>query len=165
MERHTKPRRVRIVLVLSFGLVILMVLAWRLLSPETKSLPELFEGNVVSVDIIEYKYGSIPEVVNRTTVTSPELIQEIARRFNEMPVSPFRDDLKTLTGGDATVRSFHFADGSRLDTLSVFIESHNVVEFWPDGSVTRTTWGRPLNGYYDELGSVTQIPGTEIPTF
>ena len=153
------------VIILGVVTVAVLVLVWRLSETDTKSIPELFNQQVVSVELIEFEYGSNPETVNRTTVTSPELIQEISRRFDEMPVKPFKEDLGVLTGNTATVRSFHFADGSRIDTLSVLIESHFVVDFWPDRTITHSTWGRPLEGYYDELGTVEEVPGTEIRAF
>ena len=143
---------------------VLLLVAWRIFGTTPKSIPELFSEQPVSVEIIEYPYGPVPETVQRTTLTDPSVVSRLTDRYDGMPVKPFKEDLETLHG-TATIRSFHFADGTRIDTLSIFVESHFVVDIWPDGTITRSTWGRPLEGFYDELGTVEEIPGSEVPTF
>lgn len=152
--------------VIGTGIVVLVVIASiaiREFVPSKKVLPEVAEGLVTSVELFEYPYGEIPQAVKRTVITKGSLVSEITGFFDGTPVTPYRGSPDLLTGKTATAFRMHLADGSVIEATHIFVGNYNTVLFWPDGAVYSTKWGRPYDGYYDDLGVTEQVPGHLVP--
>lgn len=148
-----------VALTLTIGLIVIVI--FLRVFPKTKSIPELFNQPISSAEIIEYPYGSQPETVTRTTITDPEIIARISRPFDQMPVTRFGGDLSSLVGKTVTNIRFYPEDGEPIDTMIVFVDNYDSVVFWTDGSVNRTKWGRPYDGFFNDYGIVQDIPFSE----
>lgn len=144
-------------------LVVIAIIAIREFVPTKKVLAEVADGSVVSLELFEYPYGQLPQEVKRTVITSPELLSETTRFFSGVPVTPFRGSDDDLIGKTATAFRMHLSDGSVIETTRVFIRNHDTVLFWPDGTVYSTKWGRPYDGYYDELGVTDYVASDLVP--
>lgn len=145
------------------GILVTVFLAWRGLTPGHKSIPELTSETVSSVEVSEFVYGATPESVQRVTITSPEIIEELIGPFERTPISEFKGSKESLHGNTATVFRFNLANGKSVDAMWVFESNYNSVFFWPDGTVNQTTFGRPILDFYGPLGEVEEVPFAEIP--
>lgn len=145
------------------GTLIAAFLVWRAMAPGHRSIPELISEPVSSVEVSEFIYGAKPENVERVTITSPEVIEELIGPFEGTPISKLKGSTESLHGNTATVFRFNLASGKSVDAMWVFVSNYNSVFFWPDGTINQTTYGRPILDFYRSLGEVEQVPFAEIP--
>ncbi|WP_029067731.1 hypothetical protein [Jonesia quinghaiensis] len=144
-------------------IVIIAVVLMRGFLPTSITIDEVADGSVESVELFEYTYGVISQEVSRTVIDSPDVVPELTRAFVDMPASSFRAAEHELKGRPATAYRFHLANGDNVEVTQVFIDEQNVAVFWPDGSLYTSKWGRPFEGFYDELGTTETVSGEFIP--
>lgn len=118
---------------------------------------------MVELELFEYPYAVDEPDVKRTVISDPVVISEITTFFDGTPVKPFRGTPDLLSGRTATAFRMHLTDGSVVEATYVFIGNYDTVLFWPDGAVYSTTWGRPYDGFYDNLGITEQVPSDLLP--
>lgn len=160
-----KSRRVIVVMiaVAVIALAAVGVFLIRHFFPSTLTLEEVTTQTVESVELFEYTYSANPQGASRTVITSAEVIPELTRAFDQMPATPFDGEERELAGKPATAYRFHVAGGQYVEVTQVFLGEQNVVVFWPNGEVYRSSWGRPFDGFYDELGTTDTVPGAQVP--
>ncbi len=144
-------------------LVVIAIIAIREFVPTKRVLAEVADGSVVSLELFEYPYATHPPEAKRTVITDPVVISEITKFFDGTPVKPYRVSSELLVGKTATAFRMHLADGSVVEATHIFVGNYNTVLFWPDGVVYSTEWGRPYEGFYDDLGVTEQVPGHLVP--
>ncbi|MFD2840657.1 hypothetical protein ACFSYH_08750 [Populibacterium corticicola] len=150
----------------SFGtilLTIITVFAIKEFMPSKKVLSEVLGGAVIELELFEYPYAKHPPEAKRTVITDPVVISEITKFFDGTPVKPYRGSSELLLDKTATAFRMHLADGSVVEATHIFAGNYNTVLFWPDGAVYSTEWGRPYEGFYDDLGVTEQVSGAEVP--
>ncbi|WP_203335827.1 hypothetical protein [Nocardioides limicola] len=160
MRAHTgHPKRHR----LALGVVMLLALAVAACSPAERSIG-IDAGEVAQVDLFFYDYSPSPTEVRRTSITDRGLIEELVKAFTAMPVRASRHAEVDLRGHPAAGVRFVQHDGTAVELTQVFVDAHQVVIFWQDGSRSATPWGRPLVDYYADLGETsTDVTTTEVP--
>lgn len=119
-------------------------------------------ADVAKVELYFYTYGTDPRTVERTTITSPGLIEELTSAFTDVPVSAPNDTERTKGARTAGVR-YTTKDGRRVELTQIFVEPTVVFILWQDGSTNRTELGVPLVDYYREGDPTEVVSADEAP--
>ena len=122
-------------------------------------------SDVERIEVFAYPYSSSPKNADRWELHDRRDIASVVQGFTDVPVAPLQYTQESLYGKQAGAYRFVMRAGNSVEVARVFLDAHQVVLFWPDGSVVETTWGIPTNiDYFPEaLDSLTKVEGTEIP--
>lgn len=120
-------------------------------------------GDVGHVELYEYDFTDDPSRVTRTTISDPGLVAELVDAFTDVPVRGVGPDVERVVGSRAAGVRYVLTDGSAVELTQVFVEPHDVVIVWPDGTVQRTWWGVPLGDYYRDLGPTVEVDPADRP--
>lgn len=125
--------------------------------------------HVTMVELYEYPWGRVPELVDHARITrdeaGDEVIEELVAMFTGMPVTSLAADALDDVDGKQTLGVRYTLDDARVvEVTRIFISHHDVVVIWPDGSADHTEWGSPdLVPYYGQFGDVEQVDAGERP--
>ncbi|WP_435300207.1 hypothetical protein [Timonella sp. A28] len=155
----------RILLVVCACVFLIIAAVWfgRSLVPVSMTLHDVMDHEVKSVELFEYTYAQNPDEATHTVITSAEIIPDLTRAFEKMPAKPFRGEQQELYGNPATGYRFNMVDGRAIEVTQVFLGEQNVVVFWPDGKAYTSSWGRPFDGFYSDLGVTNIVLNEQIP--
>jgi hypothetical protein len=124
---------------------------------------------VALVELYEYPWGRVPDLVDHARITrdeaGDEVIEELVAMFTDMPVTSLAADaLDNVEGKQTLGVRYTLDDGRTVEVTRIFISHHDVVVIWPDRSADHTEWGSPdLVAYYGQFGEADQVDALERP--
>lgn len=122
-------------------------------------------SDVESIEVFAYPYSSTPTNAQRWEVDDRREIASVVEGFTDVPVQSLGRTEESLRGGQAGAYRLHLRGGGVVDVTRVFLDAHQVVLFWPDGSVMETEWGAPASIEYfpSAQDSLVEVDGQDVP--
>lgn len=125
--------------------------------------------HVVSIELFQHTWGDGVSDATCATISpddaASEIPDELVDLFIDVPVSrASQSDLDSIEGREALTVRYTLQTGETVVVARVVRSRQDVIEMWPDDSVTRTRWGSPDTfEYYSEVGFVESVPAGEVP--
>lgn len=113
----------------------------------------------------EYPWGEVPDPLQRLTLDEAEPITLFVKGVTDIPLTALEHtDPSALAGKETQGVRFILKDGRTFEVTTIWVGPHDVIVFWPDGTVWNTVWGSPgIFEAYDEVGSVEEVPASDRP--
>lgn len=120
---------------------------------------------VSAVEYYEYPWSDVPEELERLTIDDPDVLSEWVRAYTDVPVSDVSGaDEDGLIGKQTQSSRFILKDGRTIEISAIWLGPQDVIVVWPDGMVSRTTWGSPdLFDAYEDTGVVQGVSAEDRP--
>ncbi|KZE88576.1 hypothetical protein AVP41_03082 [Microbacterium sp. TNHR37B] len=120
---------------------------------------------VASLQLYQYPWGEVPDPLRQLTLDQAEPIALFVKGVTHVPLTALEHtDPTALVGKETQGVRFILKDGRSFEVTTMWVGPHDVIVFWPDGTVWNTVWGSPgIFEAYEEVGVVEEVPASERP--